>query len=57
MAHNNLIKVQIILIFKDKYYKFNKKGIYTCVICKKALFSSEHKFDSGSGWPAFYDEI
>lgn len=34
-----------------------KKGIYVCAACKTELFKSEHKYDSGSGWPSFDREI
>ncbi len=43
--------------FSGKFYKHEKKGIYTCRQCNAALFRSEDKFDSGTGWPSFDDEI
>jgi peptide-methionine (R)-S-oxide reductase len=39
-----------------KYDKFFEPGYYTCVACGVRLFDSETKYDSGSGWPAFYDK-
>ena len=41
--------------FSGKYDKFYEKGRYHCAVCKKPLFSSETKFDSGTGWPSFWD--
>ncbi|HET9484883.1 MAG TPA: peptide-methionine (R)-S-oxide reductase MsrB [Xanthomonadales bacterium] len=43
--------------FTGKYYKHDKPGTYLCVACKAQLFSSDAKFESGSGWPSFFKPI
>jgi peptide-methionine (R)-S-oxide reductase len=40
--------------FSGKYWDLKAAGMYKCVACGEALFSSETKYDSGSGWPSFY---
>lgn len=43
--------------FTGKYWDNHKKGIYTCAACQLPLFSSETKFESGTGWPSFYQPL
>lgn len=43
--------------FSGKYYDHKEKGSYNCVCCGQPLFSSEHKFESGTGWPSYYKPI
>ncbi|RUM61521.1 MAG: peptide-methionine (R)-S-oxide reductase [Sulfurimonas sp.] len=43
--------------FSGKYYDCNEDGIYTCQCCDLPLFHSEAKFNSGTGWPSFYESI
>jgi len=43
--------------FTGKYWNTKTAGIYHCAACDAPLFSSETKYDSGSGWPSFYAPI
>ncbi len=43
--------------FTGKYYKHKEKGTYVCAACGNELFSSDTKFESGTGWPSFYEAI
>ncbi len=43
--------------FSGIYNKYNEQGIYSCICCGNELFSSDHKYESYSGWPSFYKVI
>ena len=43
--------------FTGMYLHEKSNGIYCCVCCGNKLFSSKSKFDSGSGWPSFFETI
>ena len=43
--------------FSGKYCNNKEKGVYKCICCGEPLFDSETKFDSGSGWPSFWDSL
>ncbi len=43
--------------FSGKYYDYQGEGIYKCVCCGAPLFKSDTKFNSGTGWPSYFEAI
>ena len=43
--------------FSGKWYRHKDAGTYVCVACQAPLFASEAKYDSGSGWPSFFQPL
>ena len=43
--------------FSGEFYDFKGEGLYRCICCDAPLFESDTKFDSGTGWPSYYEAV
>ena len=43
--------------FTGQYWDCKDEGVYACIVCDAELFSSHTKYDSGTGWPSFYEQV
>ena len=43
--------------FSGQYCDHHENGVYQCVCCGAPLFASEHKFESGTGWPSYWQPV
>ncbi len=43
--------------FTGKYHDCKKSGVYRCICCSQSLFDAETKYDSGTGWPSFFEPL
>jgi peptide-methionine (R)-S-oxide reductase len=57
MAHYVLREKGTERSFTGKFWDHHEKGVYVCSACKLPLFNSDTKFNSGTGWPSFYQPI
>jgi peptide-methionine (R)-S-oxide reductase len=56
-AYNIARKAGTERAYSGQYWNLHENGLYRCICCDNALFDSSTKFDSGTGWPSFWDPI